>query len=521
MSELPNGWVEERLSDLCEFNPKHPADADRTAHVSFVPMPAVDDKTGTLSAELERRPLSDIWKGYTHFSEGDVIFAKITPCMENGKIAVAEGLANAMACGSTEFHVLRGTGCIEPRYLWRFLRQGVFRRDAEKSMTGAVGQRRVPKAYLEERRLPLPPLAEQKRIVARLDALGARSARARKELERIDALVARYKQAVLSKAFSGELTKDWREDGAQWPRPVRLDSVATSFSYGSSAKSAKTGEIPVLRMGNIQSGKLDWADLVFTDDEEEIAKYALRVGDVLFNRTNSPALVGKTAIFRGERKAIYAGYLIRIQAGPNLNPEYLNYALNCPEGRAFSWRVKSDGVSQSNISASKLKGFEFAVPPSPNSAKSFVGSRARSTRSTGWRGRRNGRWRWLGGWTRRCSPRPFAANSCPRTRTTSRQACFWNASGRNVPPHRSRNAGARRCRRTGKPGRNSEDPRSFTADHDRQGRLACGDDVARFHPSRRQSYIAKSVSEHDPAPICQRVCPRIHHRAVQRAKPRI
>lgn len=231
--------------------------------------------------------------------------------------------------------------------------------------SGTTNQVELNRTEVVETTIPLPPLAEQKRIVAKLDALSVRSARARKDLERIDALVARYKQAVLSKAFSGELTKDWREDGARWPRPVRLDSVATSFSYGSSAKSAKTGEIPVLRMGNIQSGKLDWADLVFTDDEEEIAKYALRSGDVLFNRTNSPALVGKTAIFRGEQKAIYAGYLIRIQAGPKLNPEYLNYALNSPEGRAFSWRVKSDGVSQSNISAAKLKGFEFAVPPLP------------------------------------------------------------------------------------------------------------------------------------------------------------
>ncbi|MEQ9564756.1 MAG: restriction endonuclease subunit S, partial [Pseudomonadales bacterium] len=110
-------------------------------------------------------------------------------------------------------------------------------------------------------------------------------------------------------------------------------------------------------------GELDWSDLVYSNDENEIAKYVLKSGDVLFNRTNSPALVGKTAIYQGEHKAIYAGYLIRIVAGPDLLPEYLNYALNSPEGRAFSWRVKSDGVSQSNISAAKLRGFEFSVPP--------------------------------------------------------------------------------------------------------------------------------------------------------------
>ncbi|MEJ5087156.1 restriction endonuclease subunit S [Brucella pseudogrignonensis] len=208
----------------------------------------------------------------------------------------------------------------------------------------------------------LPPLAEQKRVVAKLDALNAKSARARTKLARIESLVSRYKQAVLGKAFNGELTREWRHDG-EWPVPVRLDDVAGSFAYGSAAKSQKSGSIPVLRMGNIQNGKLDWMDLVYTDDKDEIDKYRLVPGDVLFNRTNSPALVGKTALYNGEREAIFAGYLIRIVAGPHLDARYLTYALNSPSGREFSWNAKTDGVSQSNISASKLKQFAFAVPP--------------------------------------------------------------------------------------------------------------------------------------------------------------
>ncbi|MFQ6181848.1 restriction endonuclease subunit S [Sinorhizobium meliloti] len=207
----------------------------------------------------------------------------------------------------------------------------------------------------------LPPLAEQKRIVAKLDALSAKSARARTELARIETLVSRYKQAVLSKAFSGELTREWRH-GRDWPASVRLGDVAGSFAYGSAAKSQKSGSIPVLRMGNIQNGKLDWTDLVYTDDKDEIEKYRLVLGDVLFNRTNSPPLVGKTALYNGEREAIFAGYLIRIVAGPDLDARYLTYALNSPSGREFSWNAKTDGVSQSNISASKLKEFAFAVP---------------------------------------------------------------------------------------------------------------------------------------------------------------
>jgi type I restriction enzyme S subunit len=107
---------------------------------------------------------------------------------------------------------------------------------------------------------------------------------------------------------------------------------------------------------------LDWSDLVFTSDAAEIAKYSLESGDVLFNRTNSPALVGKTALYRGERQAIYAGYLIRVRCASNLLPEFLTYCLNSPDGRDYCWRVKTDGVSQSNINAKKLAAFSFDLP---------------------------------------------------------------------------------------------------------------------------------------------------------------
>lgn len=225
MSGLPKGWIEATLENICEFNPKHDPETDRSLNANFVPMPAVDDETGTIIDKSNVRPLSDIWKGYTHFADHDVIFAKITPCMENGKIAVARDLVNGMACGSTEFHVLRSKGAVEPDFVWRFLRRQSYRQRAECSMTGAVGQRRVPKSFLEATVLPLPPSAEQKRIVAKLDALNAKSARARTELARIETLVSRYKQAVLSKAFRGELTREWTQQATQSDIEAALNSV--------------------------------------------------------------------------------------------------------------------------------------------------------------------------------------------------------------------------------------------------------------------------------------------------------
>lgn len=119
MSELPEGWVQVPLGELCDLNPKHSKDLDRSTLVSFVPMPAVSDELGIVM-EHEHRKLEEVWKGYTHFQEGDVIFAKITPCMENGKIAVARGLRNGIACGSTEFFVFRCPEGFSNQLLWYF-----------------------------------------------------------------------------------------------------------------------------------------------------------------------------------------------------------------------------------------------------------------------------------------------------------------------------------------------------------------------------------------------------------------
>ena len=137
-----------RLSDICEINPKADPINDHTM-VSFVSMPDVSDsgKIKTTTA----RPFGEVKKGFTSFREGDVLFAKITPCMENGKGALAVGLRNGIGCGSTEFHVLRpNTEVIQGKWLYYLTVWTAFRKDAERHMSGSAGQKRVPKAFLEK-----------------------------------------------------------------------------------------------------------------------------------------------------------------------------------------------------------------------------------------------------------------------------------------------------------------------------------------------------------------------------------
>ncbi len=265
---------------------------------------------------------------------------------------------------------------------------------------------KLTQASLNSIPVRLAPMLEQRRIAEKLEKLLAEVEQCKGRMVKIPVLLKRFRQSVLAAACSGRLTADWREthnpvtdidstlestfthrtsaaktarerqslielfeqteeeDSDTLPegwKYVYLNKICDSFDYGTSSKSLPTGAVPVLRMGNIQGGKIDWNDLIYTSDAEEIQKYSLNGKTVLFNRTNSPELVGKTAIYRGEHPAIFAGYLIRINPLPELDPEYLNLCLNTNYARQFCQQVKTDGVSQSNINAQKLGHFEIPL----------------------------------------------------------------------------------------------------------------------------------------------------------------
>ena len=152
-----------------------------------------------------------------------------------------------------------------------------------------------------------------------------------------------------------ELPKGW-----VW---CKLEDIAYDLMYGTSEKSSRLGKVPVLRMGNInREGGLDWKDLVYSNNEEDIEKFKLLHNDLLFNRTNSSEWVGKTAIYKGERPAIYAGYIIRLRT-IFVNADYINFVMNSQYHRNWCNDVKTDAVNQSNINAQKLSIFRVPLPP--------------------------------------------------------------------------------------------------------------------------------------------------------------
>ena len=178
-----------KLGDCCELNPRRPnLDIEDTDNVSFVPMPSVSEN-GFLQ-DVADEEYGKVKKGFTYFENGDVLFAKITPCMENGKGAIAEGLTNNFGMGSTEFHVLRPIeGVSSPYWLLALTRLPIFRERASKNMTGTGGQKRVPANYLENFMVGLPPIEEQNRFENIYKQADKSELELRKSIDAIDAVI--------------------------------------------------------------------------------------------------------------------------------------------------------------------------------------------------------------------------------------------------------------------------------------------------------------------------------------------
>ena len=261
--------------------------------------------------------------------------------------------------------------------------------------------------------VPVPPIAEQERIVKRLEIikpLSDKYSEASEQIQELNNLFPEHlKKSILQYAVQGKLVP---QDPADEPASVLLERIRTDESgifrrdnsyyekvdeierciddelpfeipdswewttigttciniqYGSSRKSESTGTMAVLRMGNIQNGRIDTQKLVYTSDKEEIAHYPLEYNDLLFNRTNSKELVGKTAIYKSEVPAIYAGYLIRIT--PLIDSDYLNYVMQTQFYWVYCQNVRSDAIGQSNINAEKLKNFIYPLHEQKRIAK--------------------------------------------------------------------------------------------------------------------------------------------------------
>jgi len=190
-----------KLSDVTLINPRRPSiKRFDDAPTSFIPMDSVDAILGK-TLQLRSEPFSKVKKGYTYFENGDVIFAKITPCMQNGKHAVLSGLIDGFGFGSTEFHVIRATDEIIPEWIHFYLRRKETLDEATRTFTGAVGQQRVPASFLENLKIPLPSVEKQRQIAERLKNQLAEVEKARRATRAQLNDISKLPNALIAQAF--------------------------------------------------------------------------------------------------------------------------------------------------------------------------------------------------------------------------------------------------------------------------------------------------------------------------------
>ena len=367
---------ERPLSAIAEINPPLPRHVHDSELVSFVRMTDVKEAGGIATATDAF--FGSVKLGFTRFAEGDVIFAKITPCMENGKGALATGLTNGIGCGSTEFHVLRAKGENCGGFIYQVVQSRGFRQKAETNMSGSAGQQRVPSDFFKEHTVYIPVPQEQRRIAEILSTLD-------EAIEQTEALIAKHQQikaGLMHDLFTRGVTPDghlrptreqapdlYKPSPLGWiPREWEVVRIADAFDIQLGKmlnKLAKTGKLSAPYVGN-RAVQWDYVDcsaveeMDFTSAERQ--KFILLPNDLLVCEGGD---VGRTAMWRGEiencyyQKAIHRLRPKSFRALPSYMLRFMKFARDAGYFREFTSQS-----SIAHLTQEKLGSIDMQLPPS-------------------------------------------------------------------------------------------------------------------------------------------------------------
>ena len=355
--------MSERLSAIGEvISPVktwNPLSESQDGTFRYIDLSSVDNETKEIRA-IQEVPVKDAPSRARQLVEsGDILVSTVRPNL-NG-VAKLDRRHNG-ATASTGFCVLRPNPQVVCRdYLFQWVKSPGFVADMMRKATGA-SYPAVSDRIIAESFIPLLPLDEQRRIAAILDQADDLRRKRRQVLDRLQEL----KSISFETMFLGS-----QASGFSWGR---IEDLTSSTQYGTSSKAGDSGDFPILRMGNLSyDGEIDTADLKYLDlSPNDLAKHTVAPSDILFNRTNSPDLVGKTAVFR-ETDGVYAfaGYLIRLRVNDRADPEFVSGYLNSKRGKAVLRGMCKAIIGMANINAQELRRIPIPLPP-PDLQREFA-----------------------------------------------------------------------------------------------------------------------------------------------------
>ena len=359
--EAPAEWPRKIFADVAAVNPTYRL--NKTTNYPFIEMAAVAENFGGI-VSLDHRKADA--SGLSRFKVGDILFGKITPCAENGKVALVKDLPAEFGLGSTEFIVLSPRSGNDRRFVYAMACATPVRGRAVSRMEGSTGRLRVTEdVFTKWLVVAAPPEPEQRAIADILDAADSAIERTCNAIEKARRMKKSLVQSLFTKGTGhtrfrstvlGKIPDKWKV--------VSVGDLLVEAQYGLSMPMHQKGEYPILRMAAIQEGNVLLGNLKYVDLAERVAAdYLLRRGDILFNRTNSADLVGKVGVYRSDRPAVFASYLIRMKTNPDLVDNYfLGQLLATYPVQCRIKRYATPGVQQVNINATNLQRVLVAVP---------------------------------------------------------------------------------------------------------------------------------------------------------------
>ncbi len=380
LDEVPSHWAVTKLKHAAWVNPtKGASDYDKESDdlATFLPMENVSED-GVIDTSL-KRPISEVWSGFTYFEEGDAIVAKITPCFENGKGAHLRDLGAPVGFGSTEFHVLRPRdGVSDGRYLYYLTHSHVFRGTGEAFMTGSAGQKRVPTDFVEEFVTALPPLDEQRQLADYLDRKTAEVDRLVEKKQTLITRLGELRAAVVNRAVTEGLdpvasmkdpSVEWLGEVPQHWEIMRLGyacDLKMGFPFSSSGYTEKKSDVRLLRGINVAPGLIKWSDVKrwSRDEYDDFPDYHLCVGDIVLgmDRTMVGDGIRVARITQDDLPALLLQRVACLRPADRIRAGYL-YLLLQSESFADYFKPLFTGISVPHLSPRQLGNFVVALPP--------------------------------------------------------------------------------------------------------------------------------------------------------------